>query len=315
MMVKKKYWGFLLFVAFSLLFDELKSQEASFIFNRTSFSVFNPAFTGSEGSIVSFNRRTQWSNVEGAPRTKYLIYHTPKNKNVLLGFTAQNDRVFIENKTFFTLDYNYQLQLSEQRFLYLGLKGGGFYNDIDINGLGRIFDEFKPALSLVKSYFTPVIGVGAHYKTPNYFIGVGMPNLFNNKRFEDSEIWESNASDYSFLHFSSGFTISVGDFSLNPVFVYRTLRDSPNLFTSTFNLAFKEKISIGAGYSNNDNLALFFTSKNKWGFEWGYVYEFTSIALSDVSKEPAHEIMIRINLDNNPKAEEEKLTTSEDNEE
>ena len=113
----------------------------------------------------------------------------------------------------------------------------------------------------MKSYFTPVIGVGAHYKAPNYFIGVGMPNLFNNKRFEDSEVWETNASDYSFLHFSSGFTISLGDFSLNPVFVYRTLRDSPNLFTSTFNLAFKEKISIGAGYSNNDNLALFFTSK------------------------------------------------------
>ena len=314
-MVNKIYWGFLLFLAFSLLFDELKSQEASFIFNRTSFSVFNPAFTGSEGSIVSFNRRTQWSNVEGAPRTNFLIYHLPKKKNVLLGFTAQNDRVFIENKTFFTLDYNYQLQLSEQRFLYLGLKGGGFYNDIDINGLGRIFDEFNPVLSLVKSYFTPVVGVGAHYKAPNYFFGVGVPNLFNNRRFEDSEVWQTNASDYSFLHFSSGFTISVGDFSLNPVFVYRTLRDSPNLFTSTFNLAFKEKISIGAGYSNNDNLALFFTSKNKWGFEWGYVYEFTSVALSDVTKEPAHEIMIRINLDNKPKAEEEQLTTSEDNEE
>ena len=261
-MVKKQYWGFLLFLSLSLLFNELKSQEASFVFNRTSFSVFNPAFTGSEGSIISFNRRTQWSNVEGAPRTNFLIYHMPKKKNVLLGFTAQNDRVFIENKTFFTLDYNYQLQLSEQRFLYLGLKGGGFYNDIDINGLGRIFDEFNPALSLVKSYFTPVIGVGVHYKTPNYFIGVGMPNLFNNRRFEDSEVWETNASDYSFIHFSSGFTISVGDFSINPVFVYRTLRDSPNLFTSTLNLAFKEKISIGAGYSNNDNLALFFTSKN-----------------------------------------------------
>ena len=314
-MVKKQNWGFLLFLAFSLLFDELKSQEASFIFNRTSFSVFNPAYTGSEGSIISFNRRSQWNNVEGAPRTNFLIYHLPKKNNVLLGFTAQNDRVFIENKTFFTLDYNYQLQLSEKRFLYLGLKGGGFYNDIDINGLGRIFNEFNPALSLVKSYFTPVIGVGAHYKAPNYFIGVGMPNLFNNKRFEDSEVWETNASDYSFLHFSSGFTISVGDFSLNPVFVYRTLRDSPNLFTSTFNLAFKEKISIGGGYSNNDNLALFFTSKNKWGFEWGYVYEFSSIALSDVTKEPAHEIMIRINLDNKPNAEEEQLTTSEDNEE
>ena len=82
-MVKKQYWGFLLFLSLSLLFNELKSQEASFVFNRTSFSVFNPAFTGSEGSIVSFNRRTQWSNVEGAPRTNFLIYHMPKKKNGL----------------------------------------------------------------------------------------------------------------------------------------------------------------------------------------------------------------------------------------
>ena len=314
-MVKNRHLSFLVLLVFSLLFNELKSQEASFIFNRTSFSVFNPAFTGSEGSIVSFNRRSQWNNVEGAPRTNFLIYHMPKKNNVILGFTAQNDRVFIEDKTFFTVDYNYQLQLSEKRFLFLGLKGGGFYNDIDINGLGRIFDEFNPALSLVKSYFTPVIGVGAHYKTPNYFIGVGMPNLFNNRRFEDSEVWETNASDYSFLHFSAGFAVSIGDFSINPVFVHRSLRNSPNLFSSTVNFSYDEKISIGGGYSNNDNLALFFTSKNKWGFEWGYVYEFTSIALSDVTKEPAHEIMIRINLDNKPKAEEEQLTTSEDNEE
>ena len=63
-MFKKQLFS-LLIIVFSV-FNEIKSQEASFIFNRTSFSVFNPAFTGSEGSIISFNRRTQWSNVEGA---------------------------------------------------------------------------------------------------------------------------------------------------------------------------------------------------------------------------------------------------------
>ncbi|MAM16862.1 MAG: hypothetical protein CMC10_06170, partial [Flavobacteriaceae bacterium] len=98
-MFKKQLFSLLIIVFFSV-FNEIKSQEASFIFNRTSFSVFNPAFTGSEGSIISFNRRTQWGNVEGAPKTNFLIYHMPKKNNVQLGFTAQNDRVFIENKTF-----------------------------------------------------------------------------------------------------------------------------------------------------------------------------------------------------------------------
>ena len=78
--------------------------------------------------------------------------------------------------------------------------------------------------------------------------------------------------------------------------VYRSIPNSPNLFSGTVDLSFKEKISIGAGYSNNESMAVFITSKNKWGFEWGYGYEFTSRMFSDVTKDPAHEIMIRINL-------------------
>ena len=290
----------------------LSAQEGSLLFNRTSFSIYNPAYTGTDGPSVSFNTRSQWKNIEGAPRTNYLIYHMPQRKSVRLGFTAQNDRVFVENKTFFTVDYNYQLQLTQDRFLYLALKGGGFYNNIDVNGIERIYDDFNPALSLVKSYFTPIVGVGVHYKAPNYFLGIGIPSLFNNKRFEDSKDWETTASDYSYLHFSAGGSLRVKDISLNPMIVYRSIPNSPNLFTGTVDLSFKGKISIGAGYSNNESMAVFITSKNKWGFEWGYGYEFTSTAISDVTKNPAHEIMLRINLEKKPKPEEDKSKQEQD---
>ena len=293
----------------------LLAQEGSLLFNRTSFSIYNPAYTGTDGASVSFNTRSQWKNIEGAPRTNYLIYHMPKKKNVHLGFTAQNDRVFVENKTFFTVDYNYQLQLTDDRFLYLGLKGGGFYNNIDVNGIERIYNDFNPALSVIKSYFTPVIGVGMHYKAPNYFLGIGVPSIFNNKRFEDTKDWETTASDYSYIHFSAGGSIKLKDISLNPMIVYRSIPKSPNLFSGTVDLSFKEKISIGAGYSNNENMAVFITSKNKWGFEWGYGYEFTSTAISDVTKEPAHEIMVRINLEKKAKPEEDQSENKEDEKE
>ena len=151
-----------------------------------------------------------------------------------------------------------------------------------------------------------------HYKTPNYFLGIGIPSLFNNKRFEDNKNWETTASDYSYLHFSAGGSIKLNDFSLNPVIVYRSIPNSPNLFSGTVGLSFKEKISIGAGYSSNNNMALFIMSKTKWGFEWGYGYEFTSIMLSDVSKDPAHEIMIKINLGNKAKPEDDNSEKEED---
>ena len=314
MLGKLNSWIFLLFFITAPA-STLLAQEGSLLFNRTSFSIYNPAYTGTDGASVSFNTRSQWKNIEGAPRTNYLIYHMPKKKNVHLGFTAQNDRVFVENKTFFTVDYNYQLQLTDDRFLYLGLKGGGFYNNIDVNGIERIYNDFNPALSVIKSYFTPVIGVGMHYKAPNYFLGIGVPSIFNNKRFEDTKDWETTASDYSYIHFSAGGSIKLKDISLNPMIVYRSIPNSPNLFSGTVDLSFKEKISIGAGYSNNENMAVFITSKNKWGFEWGYGYEFTSTVISDVTKEPAHEIMVRINLEKKAKPEEDQSENKEDEKE
>ena len=51
------------------------------------------------------------------------------------------------------------------------------------------------------------------------------------------------------------------------------------------------------------------------GFEWGYGYEFTSTAISDVTKNPAHEIMLRINLEKKPKPEEDKSEQEEDEKE
>jgi len=132
------------------------AQEAHILFNRMNMAVYNPAFTGVNGSFVSLNSRSQWSGIDDALRTNYLIYHFPKSEKVALGFTAQNDRVFIENKTHFTIDYNYQLQLSTDQFLYLGLKGGGFYNNIDVDRLERLYATYNPALEPVNSYFTPI---------------------------------------------------------------------------------------------------------------------------------------------------------------
>lgn len=87
---------------------------------------YNPPFTGVNGTFVSLNSRSQWSGIEDAPKTNYLIYYFPKSEKAALGLTAQNDRVFIENKTHFTIDYNYQFKLSTDEFLYVGLKGAVF---------------------------------------------------------------------------------------------------------------------------------------------------------------------------------------------
>lgn len=213
------------FIIFLLGFCGLTfGQEAHILFNRMKMGIYNPAFTATNGAFISLNSRSQWSGIDDAPRTNYLIYQLPQKEKVRIGFTAQNDRVFIENKTHFTIDYNYQLQLTEEQFIYLGLKGGGFYNNIDIDRLERLYTTYNPALEPVKSYFTPILGLGLQYQAPNYFIGVGVPSLFNNKRFQDNSGWETTATDVAYLYFSGGTTFPLGDsLTLEPVLIYRAV--------------------------------------------------------------------------------------------
>ena len=276
--------------------------------------VYNPAFTGTNGAFISLNSRSQWSGIDDAPRTNYLIYQLPQKEKVRIGFTAQNDRVFIENKTHFTIDYNYQLQLTEEQFIYLGLKGGGFYNNIDVDRLERLYTTYNPALEPVKSYFTPILGLGVQYQAPNYFIGVGVPSLFNNKRFQDNSGWETTATDVAYFYFSGGSTFPIGEsLTLEPVLIYRAVPNSPNLFSGTVAINFNNQFSLGAGYANNDNMAFFVSSKNINGIQFGYGYEFMNRNDATAIQGGTHEFVLRFLLDNTPPEEAENLGYGDEN--
>ena len=276
-------------------------------------AVYNPAFTGVHGAFISVNSRSQWSGINDAPRTNYLIYQLSQKEKVNLGFTVQNDRVFIENKTHFTADYNYKLQLTEGQFIYLGLKGGGFYNNIDVDRLERLYTTYNPALEPVKSYFTPILGLGMHYQTPNFFVGVGVPSLFNNKRFQDNSGWETTATDVAYLYFSGGTSLSLGGgFTLDPVFFYRAVPNSPNLFSGTLAVNYNDQFSIGAGHANNDNLAFFLSSKSLKGIEFGYGYEFMNRNEPTAIQGGTHEFFLRFLLNTTPPEATENLGYGKD---
>ena len=60
-------------------------------------------------------------------------------------------------------------------------------------------------------------------------------------------------------------------------------------------------------------ISVFFSSKNKNGFQWGYGYEFLKGASEIAINKPTHEIFIRLGLGKKEIPEEQE--TSTDNEE
>jgi type IX secretion system PorP/SprF family membrane protein len=276
----------------------LLSQESSIIFNRYNFSVFNPAYTGIEGPAVNLNSRMQWVGVEDAPITNFLILHLPQKKNATLGFTFQNDRVYVENKTFATFDYSYKLQVSDQSNLYLGLKAGAIINNINTNKISRSYTYANPSIASLENYFSPIFGVGFTYVSNNFFFGGAIPGLINELGF--NEEWAITNRDFTQLHLSGGVNLGLSDkIDIKPTISYRSFRVGPDLLNGVLEVDYNERLSLGGIFTNNNTLGGFFKIKTKKGLHLGYGYEFPSGSNNISIDSSTHEFMIRIDLREN----------------
>ena len=71
-----------------------QAQEAHILFSQSNMSIYNPAFTGTQGSFVSLNSRSHWSGVDGAPKTNYLLYFFSKKEKRLHRFYCSKRSCF-----------------------------------------------------------------------------------------------------------------------------------------------------------------------------------------------------------------------------
>ena len=289
----KRYFFYVLITLGSSLF----SQESSLIFNKFNLSVFNPAYVGVEGSAININSRAQWLGLGDAPLTNFLIIHLPEKKNARLGFTIQNDRVFVENKSQVTFDYSYKLQLSNSSYISLGLKAGGRFFNVNFNNIPRIFNEPNESISTPINYFSPIFGAGISYISKKVFLGVAAPGLLNKLGLNQNQKWELTTRDYTYLHVSGGLFFSLSDkFSINPSLIYRSNPRQPDLINSIVELDYNDKFSLGTLYTNNNTMAVFFKLKSKKGFHLGYGYEFSSASDGMAIRNSTHELMLRLEL-------------------
>jgi hypothetical protein len=86
-------------------------QQPNFLFFEQNMSLFNPAYTGSEGSLAGLQYRSAWSGIADAPRAASFIYHTKEKNKASWGISYLSDRVYIENQGIVAVDYSYKLTL------------------------------------------------------------------------------------------------------------------------------------------------------------------------------------------------------------
>tara|TARA_B100001996_G_scaffold163102_1_gene124365 strand:+ start:257 stop:1090 length:834 start_codon:yes stop_codon:yes gene_type:complete len=237
-------------------------------------SLINPASTGIEGQMIGVNYKTSMMGIENGPKVQSLIYHSDENKNASWGISVQNEKVNIESYGIASFDYSYRIQISPNTKINFGLKGGVFFNSIDINSIERVTQENNSSLKIVNNYWNPILGMGLFLKGNNYYLGISINNLLKSNRYQEENGIVSQAIDKGQLYISSGIDIKLTDIlTLRPSLIYSFVKNLDNQLTAITNLEINDKISVGLGVSNNyyTNYQILF--KGFKNFELGFGYE------------------------------------------
>jgi type IX secretion system PorP/SprF family membrane protein len=269
-------------------------QQPSFLFFESNMGIINPAFTGSQGQLLGIQYRTAWMGVADAPRVASFSYNTKERNNASWGLNYTSDRVYVENQGVVSIDYSYKLKLSLETSLYLGIKAGGLYNNIDVDKLDRITTESNSALNGISNYMNPLVGVGAFLKNKNSFFGISVPNVLNSKRFKEEQGVQTTATDNPNIYFTGGTSIGLSaGLSLRPALLYRMVADAPNQLSILAKVDYNEKIELGVGMSNNDYLSALILVKGASNLDLGIGYEFGQRTSATALRENTMEFVLR----------------------
>ena len=272
----------------------VSAQQPNFLFFESNMGIINPAFTGSQGQLLGIQYRTAWMGVADAPRVASFSYNTKERNNASWGLNYTSDRVYVENQGVVSIDYSYKLKLSLETSLYLGIKAGGLYNNIDVDKLDRITTESNSALNGIANYINPLVGIGAFLKNKNSFFGISVPNVLNSKRFKEEQGVQTTATDNPNIYFTGGTSIGLSaGLSLRPALLYRMVADAPNQLSILAKVDYNEKIELGVGMSNNDYLSALILVKGASNLDLGIGYEFGQRTSATALRENTMEFVVR----------------------
>lgn len=266
-------------------------QYTQYMYNM---NVINPAYAGSRENL-SFGLlyRTQWVNVEGAPKTGTFFGHSPVGKNVGLGLSVIADQIGPVKETNTYADVSYTLKLGGEHRLAFGVKAGLTFHDIGLADVD-VFDPSDPFFAQNINETTPNIGAGFFYYTNKYYLSVSVPNMLNAVHLDQNGNKIGTETQHYFVTGGYVFDLSPNT-ELKPSFLIKSAFDAPTSFDVNLNARFYKKFEIGASYRMDDSFSGLINFAITPNVRVGYAYDAVT---SDIKAyAPAsHEVMLLFDL-------------------
>ncbi|WP_298901352.1 type IX secretion system membrane protein PorP/SprF [uncultured Psychroserpens sp.] len=286
----KKFYIIIVLLIATQVYGQQDPQYTQYMYNM---NVINPAYAGSKENL-SFGLlyRTQWTGIDGAPKTGTFFGHLPVGEKVGIGLSIIADEVGPIKETNAYADFSYTLQLGGAHRLAFGVKAGATFHDIGLAGIDLI-DPNDPFFQNINTT-TPNIGAGAFYYTDNYYLALSVPNILNSVHLDANGNKLGSEEAHYFLTGGYVFQLSPNA-KLKPSFLVKSAFSAPTSFDVNLNALFYEKFEIGASYRLDDSFSGLVNFAITPSLRIGYAYDNVT---SDIRRyAPAsHEFMLLFDL-------------------
>ncbi|MEI6864941.1 PorP/SprF family type IX secretion system membrane protein [Flavicella sp.] len=267
----------------------------SYLLYQYNMNILNPAYAGvSEKTEIGFGFRKKQMEFNDDSGTQFISFSKGIGRNLGIGISIVNDKVFISKETSTVVDISYKLQMDRTTNLYFGMKAGGTFYSIDFNSLGVNDPLFADNIST----FSPVIGVGAYLKGEHYFINLSSPNVIlsevqSPRINSEGEINSEVINEKLHVYLGGGYQFSITEtIDLTPSVFSRFVSDEDLLLDISAVADFSNKVEAGITYRLNTSVVGSVLLKIVKNTSFGYAYESTTSKYSALSS-GTHEFIVK----------------------
>lgn len=295
----------LLYTILSLLipaaiFAQQLPQFTQYMYNTIAI---NPAYAGSREAFSAVAlHRSQWTGLEGGPRTLTMSVHSPlRNDRIGVGLSFIHDQLGFENFSYVYGDFAYRIQTGTDTWLSLGLKAGITQFRLDdalLNDPDVVNDPFFRDAS---NRISPNIGAGVFWRSYRWYIGLSSPRIFNSDYISsgigDNEFIAAERSSY---YFTGGYVFDLSaNIQMKPAFLIKGTRGAELSYDTTVNFLFYDKLWLGVNYRVDDSMGGIADVRITPQLRIGYAYDYPISGIRPYSS-GTHEIILLFDFALNP---------------
>jgi len=285
-------------------------QYSQYVFNALHV---NPAYAGYKiDPFVQATYRSQFSGFEGAPKTFSLAADMGNLEQTMgFGININSDQFGASDIQSLLLTYSYNVQLSYESFLGLGVSSGFTSYGLDASQF-QPDDPSDPGIPQGRiNGITPNLNLGFFFHTPVFFTGLSAYNLVGQNVLEKKNLAVATHNYHFYFQMGAIFSMTNGvsfkpsvlvredlngptSYDINAMFL---LRENYWIGTSFRSGITKNKAAISEISGSRTALALLFDIFITDELRMGYAYDFNLNSKSNYTNN-SHELSLGYYLNN-----------------